>query len=299
MFEGLVFKLHGDMEHADRKVNFYGFDQAKGPSLLICTDVASRGLDFKNVDWVVQWDLSSQVKEYVNRVGRTARIASAGQSLCFVMAPNELGYVQFMKKKYQIDMLEKSRFTLMKLFEQQLAERAKKRKIDPKLVEFRKLRSIDDTDEKQESLHCLRQLLTTLMMKDAKSIKDLARVAKNSSTRAYAGHIQEFRHVLNKTELNLTEYARSFGIYKVVHETMSKSNLPPRESSKKKTFGKRPREDKSDKKGTVNVTEETAGTKSGEGSELFTRRLQKSKLKELSTQLRSAQQLGGDTFRIK
>lgn len=104
----------------------------------------------------MQWDLSSQVKEYVNRVGRTARIASAGQSLCFVMAPNELGYVQFMKKKYQIDMLEKSRFTLMKLFEQQLAERAKKRKIDPKLVEFRKLRSIDDTDEKQESLHCLR-----------------------------------------------------------------------------------------------------------------------------------------------
>ena len=66
----------------------------------------------------MQWDLSSQVKEYVNRVGRTARIASAGQSLCFVMAPNELGYVQFMKKKYQIDMLEKSRFTLMKLFEQ-------------------------------------------------------------------------------------------------------------------------------------------------------------------------------------
>ena len=88
------------MEHADRKTNFFGFDQAKGPSLLICTDVASRGLDFKNVDWVLQWDLSSQIKEYVNRVGRTARIASSGQSLCFVMAPNELGYVPFMKKKY-------------------------------------------------------------------------------------------------------------------------------------------------------------------------------------------------------
>lgn len=69
-------------------------------------------------------------------------------------------------------------------------------------------------------------MLTTLMLKDAKGIKDLARVAKNSSTRAYAGHAAEFRHVMNKADLNLTEYARSFAIYKAVHDTMSKSNLP-------------------------------------------------------------------------
>jgi len=78
IFDGLVYKLHGDMDHSDRKINFFGFDKAPEASLLICTDVASRGLDFKRVDWVVQWDLSSQIKEYVNRVGRTARIASAG-----------------------------------------------------------------------------------------------------------------------------------------------------------------------------------------------------------------------------
>lgn len=101
LFDGLVYKLHGDMDHADRKTNFFGFDKAES-SVLICTDVASRGLDFKKVDWVVQWDLSSQVKEYVNRVGRTARIASAGQSLCFVMTPTELEYVPFMGKQYRI-----------------------------------------------------------------------------------------------------------------------------------------------------------------------------------------------------
>lgn len=117
LYDGLVFKLHGDMDHADRKVNFFGFDKAEEGSLLICTDVASRGLDFKRVDWVVQWDMSSQIKEYVNRVGRTARIASAGQSLCFVMEPNELEYVTYMKKKYQVTMFEKSRYTLMKVFE--------------------------------------------------------------------------------------------------------------------------------------------------------------------------------------
>ena len=125
-------------------------------------------------------------------------------------------------------------------------------------------------------------MLTTLMMKDVKGIKDLARVAKNSSTRAYAGHIAEFRHVLNKADLNLTEYARSFGIYKVVHQTMSKSNLPPKESSQKKgLLGKRKREEKE-------KTEEANKKEAGEGSELFTRRLQKSKLKELELKMRSA-----------
>ena len=84
----------------------------------MCTDVASRGLDFKGVTWVIHYDLSSQVKEYVNRVGRTARMASSGQSLCFIMTPIESDYISYMKKTYEIEMHNKSRFTLNKLFEQ-------------------------------------------------------------------------------------------------------------------------------------------------------------------------------------
>ena len=103
------------MDHSERKQNYFGFDKAEA-SLLICTDVASRGLDFKHVQWIVQWDLSSQVKEYVNRVGRTARIASTGQSLCFVMPP-ERGYITHMKQHYKIDIAEKNRFNLMRMFE--------------------------------------------------------------------------------------------------------------------------------------------------------------------------------------
>ena len=113
----------------------------------------------------------------------------------------------------------------------------------------------------------------------AKGLKDLARVAKNSSTRAYAGHAAEFRSVLNKTDLNLTEYARSFGIYKVVHNTMSKSNLPARDhanDSKKGSLGKRKREKEAE-----GGDQKEEMTEDIEGSKLFTRRLQKSKLKEL------------------
>ena len=103
------------------------------------------------------------------------------------------------------------------------------------------------------------------MMSDVKNLKDLARVAKNSSTRAYAGHIAEFKHVLNKGELNLTEFARSFGIYKVVHNTMTKSNLPVKEV--KKMIGKRPNREEEEAKAAALPKEEV------EGSKLFTRRL--------------------------
>ena len=45
--------IHGDMDHSDRKVNFKGFEKATDGALLICTDVASRGLDFKGVEWIL------------------------------------------------------------------------------------------------------------------------------------------------------------------------------------------------------------------------------------------------------
>jgi ATP-dependent RNA helicase DDX31/DBP7 len=110
LFEGKVYKLHGDMDHSERKVNYLQFDK-NDQSLLVCTDVASRGLDFKGIEWVLQWDLSSTIKDYVNRVGRTARIAANGQSICFVMQ-NEHEYVQNLKDKYAIDLIQKSRFIL-------------------------------------------------------------------------------------------------------------------------------------------------------------------------------------------
>lgn len=65
--------LHGDMEHPTRKQMFSGFNEAK-MGILISTDVAARGLDFKGVNWIVHYDVNREVKEYVNRIGRTARL---------------------------------------------------------------------------------------------------------------------------------------------------------------------------------------------------------------------------------
>ena len=48
---------------------------------MICTDVASRGLDFSDVSFIILFDVSPSYKDYMNRVGRTGRIENIGAAI--------------------------------------------------------------------------------------------------------------------------------------------------------------------------------------------------------------------------
>ena len=60
--------------------------------------MASRGLDFDDVKLIVQLDPPPTITDYVNRMGRTARIGNYGLSLLFLTG-TELGYVEKLKEK--------------------------------------------------------------------------------------------------------------------------------------------------------------------------------------------------------
>lgn len=93
IFTDNIYCLHGKMQHSERKIVQQKFDKLDQGGVLISTDVASRGLDFKQVKWVVQFDVHPSLKEYANRIGRTARLNENGSSLIFINEDTEKPYI--------------------------------------------------------------------------------------------------------------------------------------------------------------------------------------------------------------
>lgn len=75
--------LHGQMSQNKRLSALTKF-RAKNRSILISTDVASRGLDIPHVDIVINFDIPTHSKDYIHRVGRTARAGRSGKAITFV-----------------------------------------------------------------------------------------------------------------------------------------------------------------------------------------------------------------------
>ena len=75
--------LHGQLSQAKRLASLHKF-KAGERSILIATDVASRGLDIPAVDLVLNYELPANSKDYIHRVGRTARAGRAGRAITLV-----------------------------------------------------------------------------------------------------------------------------------------------------------------------------------------------------------------------
>lgn len=81
---GLVTRgYHGDMPSNDRAKSLAEFKAGDAP-LLVCTDLASRGLDMPRVSRVVMFDFPSNPIDYLHRAGRTARFGARGEVVSLI-----------------------------------------------------------------------------------------------------------------------------------------------------------------------------------------------------------------------
>merc|ERR1711953_691939 len=74
--------IHGDKKQEEREWVLKEFKEGKSP-ILVATDVASRGLDVKDIEYVINYDFPAQIEDYIHRVGRTGRAGATGSSYTF------------------------------------------------------------------------------------------------------------------------------------------------------------------------------------------------------------------------
>ncbi|KAL5283871.1 DDX18 family protein [Megaselia abdita] len=92
-----VSSIHGKQKQTKRTTTFFQFCNAE-EGILLCTDVAARGLDIPAVDWIIQFDPPDDPKEYIHRVGRTARGEGSSGHALLMLRPEELGFLRYLKQ---------------------------------------------------------------------------------------------------------------------------------------------------------------------------------------------------------
>ncbi|KAF2365007.1 Helicase C-terminal [Trinorchestia longiramus] len=194
-----LYAIHGQMSQEERNVIFNRFNR-EGRGVLMCTDIASRGWDIPVVDVIIQYDPPDDPREYIHRVGRTARGGREGQAIV-MLRPEEFEFVNFMR-----------------------AHRVQLTNID---VQFDKLET-----NFAEQYGQIRDLV------DCNGyVKSLAKTAFTTYVRSYLSH--SLKYIYNKKNLDLKKVAESFLLRKPVfehaHEAMEHS-IPGKQN--KKTYGK-------------------------------------------------------------
>jgi superfamily II DNA/RNA helicase len=92
--------LHGDMPQVVREKVMRAFRKGK-LDVLVCTDVASRGLDIAGLSHVINYDTPEDDRAYVHRIGRTGRAGAAGVAVTFV-AWNEMDTAELIRRRLDL-----------------------------------------------------------------------------------------------------------------------------------------------------------------------------------------------------
>jgi ATP-dependent RNA helicase DDX5/DBP2 len=79
--------IHGDKAQQERDWVLAEFKSGRSP-IMLATDVASRGLDVKDIRYVINYDFPNNCEDYIHRIGRTGRAGAKGTSYTYFTAEN-------------------------------------------------------------------------------------------------------------------------------------------------------------------------------------------------------------------
>ncbi|EJD02885.1 DEAD-domain-containing protein [Fomitiporia mediterranea MF3/22] len=209
-----IYRLHGSLPLQTRQASLKGFaspqtksqskdskDVQSSSSILLCTSVASRGLDLPLVRAVIQYDLPTEggATEYVHRVGRTARVGKGGEAWSFVL-PSEQGWVHWIEER----MHDTHKTTD--------GEKKKGATLVSASVESVLKSGFGGKGEEFEERATQVQLAFERWVLKRKEHGDLARKAFQSHMRAYATHPSDEKHMFHIRNLHLGHLAKAFAL---------------------------------------------------------------------------------------
>lgn len=195
-----LYRLHGSLEQKIRTATLHSFTRSTDPSILLCTDVASRGLDLPNIDLVIEYDPPFSSDDHLHRVGRTARAGKEGQACCFLMPGPEEGYISvlrdcagegFVKGEKAEDVLRKG-FT--------------------SIVKDKNDATSTGAGTKWDNIATEYQLSIERWIISDTRAGDMAKKAFISHVRAYATHVVKERSMFDVKALHLGHLAKAFAL---------------------------------------------------------------------------------------
>lgn len=95
--------IYGRMNQEERNVIMKKFSSS-GANFLVATDLISRGIDFKDVAYVIQLELPQNMEDYIHRIGRSGRYGKTGKAINIVYGEEENNDLQVLIDKFDIQM---------------------------------------------------------------------------------------------------------------------------------------------------------------------------------------------------
>lgn len=196
--EVVLHRMHGSLAQNVRTATIKSFSACKQPSVLITTDVSSRGLDIPSVDLVIEYDPAFSFADHIHRVGRTARAGRSGDAILFLLPGTEEGYIELLKTSTPptpqpyATVLQKGLMSKM---------------------EFPVETNATPTEGQNyhDKAETLQLHLEQRILNDTKLL-EFARNGFKSHIRAYATHTKEERQHFDISELHLGHVAKSYGL---------------------------------------------------------------------------------------